>query len=234
MNTHLLDNFLRVNCTHKEFQYLSTIVLWSVLSFDGPVSGDEKAFLINFCESWEVEFGVLKPILSERPDSVLTSSLQLANVNLIGKGKIALLEIAILGCLADSKINYGELLLLHLVADALFIESSVFVDIYKTLVGNEPPNLGDPSSVSYYQRSNSSKGSTSANQRNNQSDTFHFNILGLEPDASLDAIRSAYRRLALLKHPDRAPNADSTTRQRMHEEFLEIKASYEFLTRRYE
>ncbi|MFN4985876.1 MAG: hypothetical protein ACK5GI_07010, partial [Ignavibacteria bacterium] len=177
MNPQRLDNFLRVNCTHKEFQYLSTIVLWSVLSFDGPVSGDEKAFLINFCENWHVEFRILQSVLTESPKTVLTSSLHLASVNLADKGKGVLLEIAILACFADNKINYGELLLLHLIADALLIDSTTFKQVYTKMVGNEPPILGDPSTAEYYQRGQSSRESSSSYQGNRHDDTYHLRIL---------------------------------------------------------
>jgi curved DNA-binding protein CbpA len=34
----------------------------------------------------------------------------------------------------------------------------------------------------------------------------YYQIMGLKPDASSTAIRSAYKKLAMLYHPDRNPN----------------------------
>jgi hypothetical protein len=41
--------------------------------------------------------------------------------------------------------------------------------------------------------------------------TSHYDLLGVEPDASVDDIQRAYRLLALRHHPDVAPDADMAT-----------------------
>lgn len=51
-----------------------------------------------------------------------------------------------------------------------------------------------------------------------------YDVLGLEPSASTEAIRLAYRRLAKLHHPDRAGEDPSA-----HQRFLEIRAAFEIL-----
>jgi hypothetical protein len=51
----------------------------------------------------------------------------------------------------------------------------------------------------------------------------YFNVLGLEPDSTVDEIRKAYRRKARECHPDINPNPDAT------ETFLSVTEAYEFL-----
>lgn len=52
-----------------------------------------------------------------------------------------------------------------------------------------------------------------------------YDILGVSPDATGAAIRSAYRKLAKIHHPD-TNEGDETARER----FLEIRAAYEILS----
>ena len=55
-----------------------------------------------------------------------------------------------------------------------------------------------------------------------------FAVLGLEADATLDSIKSAYRRLAMRWHPDR--NADPHAA----EHFQMVQAAYELLSRQFQ
>jgi hypothetical protein len=51
-------------------------------------------------------------------------------------------------------------------------------------------------------------------------------ILGVSPDASLDDIKLAYRRLALRCHPDKV-EGDDCSKARAHDEFSKVSAAYE-------
>ncbi|RCK63706.1 DnaJ subfamily A member 1 [Candida viswanathii] len=51
----------------------------------------------------------------------------------------------------------------------------------------------------------------------------HYRILGVAPNASLDEVRKAYRKLSLKFHPDKTPNIEH------HEKFKEIIAAYELI-----
>src|SRR5215212_8848282 len=52
-----------------------------------------------------------------------------------------------------------------------------------------------------------------------------YRTLGINPDASTDDIRSAYRKRAHETHPDRRPGADAG-------EFIAVQSAYERLTKR--
>lgn len=52
----------------------------------------------------------------------------------------------------------------------------------------------------------------------------HYAKLGVQPNASIDAIKAAYRRNATQYHPDRNPAPDAATR------FREIQEAYEVLS----
>lgn len=50
-----------------------------------------------------------------------------------------------------------------------------------------------------------------------------YEVLDISPVASLDEIKSAYRKAARLYHPDKNPSADASAR------FREVQAAYELL-----
>ena len=55
-----------------------------------------------------------------------------------------------------------------------------------------------------------------------QTQTPH-SVLGLRPDASKSEVKSAYRKLALKYHPDRAPHNEA--------KFVAVQEAYESLTK---
>jgi curved DNA-binding protein CbpA len=55
-----------------------------------------------------------------------------------------------------------------------------------------------------------------------------YAVLGVSPGASARDIRSAYRKAALLHHPDK--KTDFQEKQKAHEQFAKISAAYEMLT----
>ena len=52
-----------------------------------------------------------------------------------------------------------------------------------------------------------------------------YEILGVQQTASVDEIKKAYRRLALLKHPDKNPNDEKAS-----ENFQKLQKAYQILS----
>ncbi len=57
-------------------------------------------------------------------------------------------------------------------------------------------------------------------------------ILGLSNGATIDEVKSAYRKLAKLNHPDRFMNEDQAHQKIAHERFLKIQEAYEYVLKR--
>lgn len=59
----------------------------------------------------------------------------------------------------------------------------------------------------------------------------HYDTLGLDPDATMDHIRAAFKKLALVHHPDKvnATNANATSENTTCD-FFEIKKAYDILS----
>lgn len=74
----------------------------------------------------------------------------------------------------------------------------------------------------------SSSRSGTANQQQSEM-VGSLEILGLRSDATQDDIRSAYRDLAKVWHPDRFSEKDTRLRKKAEEKFREIQRAYEFI-----
>lgn len=57
----------------------------------------------------------------------------------------------------------------------------------------------------------------------------YYKILELEPDASLEEIRQAYKDLATMWHPDRAPQNNPRLQKKAQNKLQEINEAYEYL-----
>lgn len=55
----------------------------------------------------------------------------------------------------------------------------------------------------------------------------YYGLLGVSPDASIEVIKSSYRRKAAQFHPDRNPEADAAAKFRAVQEAYEILADLE-------
>ena len=232
-----LETFLQQYCRGSEFQYLTVLLIWLVLTFDKEPDDKELAFLRSICDSWGVHFSLLSPLTREDSHDVIVATLSLVRNNVTISGKRTILEVVTYASLADSRVVYAELVLLHLISDAFAFSHNDLQEVYVSISGRPLPDLGDPSSIDFYKRRSSSSQSNSQSSSHSTNSTgtvdYHLTVLGLKNGTTRAEIRSQFHRLALLKHPDRAPNADAATKARLHEEFLTIKTSYAFLINYY-
>ena len=77
---------------------------------------------------------------------------------------------------------------------------------------------------------NDRQGQTGAPADDDGADSPH-RVLGVEPGASQDDIRRAYRRLAAQYHPDKVAHLGADLRQLAEQKFKAIQAAYEMLKR---
>jgi curved DNA-binding protein CbpA len=57
----------------------------------------------------------------------------------------------------------------------------------------------------------------------------YYNVLGVDPTASSDQIKAAYRKLILRWHPDRHPNCSELELEQISEQFKNVQQAYEVI-----
>lgn len=123
---------------------------------------------------------------------------------------------------ADGLYNSSDNDLIKNITSCIGITSKDFIQLFNKYVH---PNF-------YSNTSNNQNTRQSSNQApppppiKTQS-TSAYNILGIQPSATNEEVKSAYRRLALQYHPDRMIDADEVTRHQAEEKFRRITQAYQ-------
>ncbi len=115
---------------------------------------------------------------------------------------------------ADGEYHDSENTVLHTIASHLGINRNDYTSIYHRHVGG-----------SYsYQRQQSSYTTNSFSQKIDP-----YQVLGINPTASDDEIKKAYRRLAMKYHPDKVEGMGEEVKKQSEEQFRKINEAYEQL-----
>ena len=105
--------------------------------------------------------------------------------------------------------------------------------VFREFINNFFRNASSGSSDSEYKRADETgteSGSTNQSAPGPKSDTQDpYTVLGIQPGASREEIRNAYRNLSKKYHPDRVNHLGSEFRDLAHKKFIDIKKAYEAL-----
>jgi len=150
-----------------------------------------------------------------------------------------LIEISIINC----RINISQNYLLRFFCDLLGFPPLRLQSLFRSVAGMELPNLGDPSSIEWWEqysqtkrtkkedkkrkKSNSAGGDRTSSNTISQEEAFV--ILGLTPSATKEDVIKAYRRLAQSHHPDRFVNLGPKAQETAKIMFQRIREAYEVL-----
>lgn len=214
-------------------QYLCVLAVAAVSKFDDNVVDRERQFLERLCESWNVSFAALRPLLEYPAEDILAKVVLVTRANLSRDDKEKILTMCILAAKYDERLVYAEQILLVALAEALGFNYLGFRLLYRKTLGQDFPEIEDFSDPETYERREAGKSRQRKSTTYTSTEGADLMLLGLKRGCTLDEIKSAYRREAMLKHPDRFPDDDPATRQARHEEFIELKEAYERLLEEY-
>lgn len=214
----------------REYQPLFVLGAMAVCLFDNSYSSDEQTFVLGMCDQWNVAYSDISAFLKYDSKTVIAGTLAAARRWLNPNGRQSFLDVCILASRADDRLLFSEQLLLILVADALLIPKAILDSRYYEFTGKVFPPLGDPSAESFYQRRSDSSSARDQAEYNKSASNPEIEVLlsyfSLRPGCTLKDIKAAYRREALLKHPDRYPDDSDVMRARRSDEFIRIKQAY--------
>ena len=230
-----ISPFERALCaSDNQFVFCVCYLLLWLAQCDGKVSEGEKKVIADFVNSCDES--VLCDEVAKFTAKISKRSIHLA-CEIIQKGFGAgvppapFVEIAIIIAIADGALKPYENHVLRFLADLAGFSKADFAATFVEITGRPFPPPGDLSSGSFW-REHSTKSNNEPKQANRLRDpqrTTALAVLGLQADASLTDIRSAYRRLVHVHHPDRFAQASKRHAKEANDVFLRIKEAYDYL-----
>lgn len=151
-----------------------------------------------------------------------------------------LFTLTVIVAVTDGYLRPSEQFVLRLYGDLLGLSSDQMNAAFLEVAGKPLPPLPDPSSAAWW--GERAKDSRNSQGQNSSSQTPRapvepdlrrlraLGLLGLDETATSADIKSAYRRLAHVHHPDRFSHLGGEAQQAANISFRRIKEAYELLT----
>lgn len=246
-NSHLMRQLKGRN--QQLASCVKLLLLWIAAS-DGKFDEEEKKYL---CSVFETDDQTISTsILMQMVSQLDLDSFELAIRALAAEAaelRTGFLDLAITMAVVDSRIAISENHILRFYADALNLGRSILEDRYVAITGYAIPMPGDPSSVAWWSEVTRK---ASERKKKNQQHESHYSsrgsgwrnssgngmseeqaraVLGVRKDSSMKDIKSAYRSLAAIFHPDRVESMGSAATLLAAERFKMIQQAYRRLTK---
>jgi DnaJ like chaperone protein len=219
-----------------------TVILCWLMIADGKISEEEDYLLQQIAHSINLgdEISNILSIVNSNVEELYLVCAYLKD-NLNDEGKIRLLELCISMIVSDNYVAVGEMYIIRFIADLFGFTAENLEKIYREQTGHSSPNVGDPSSIEWWQSKEKSKEKNKEDKgkyykpRNRSSieqTQWAYQVLDLEKNASNEQIKSAYRNLSKLHHPDKFINLGPEAVAAANIIFQRINEAYEILSNR--
>lgn len=221
------------------------MMAWIAAS-DGRIADEELIALRTIAAGSDNEAAlndVINLSLSPRTDDLQDASEILLLLD--GKQRRLVLQMALGIALQDGYFTTSEIHIVRFLADLLGHSPQDLDTLFREMTGDPFPTPGDQSSIEWWQvregRSRSQQQDTSNQQRprdasSSASSAAHdlrrlrdLAVLGLDEGATLDQIKAAYRRMAMVHHPDKFTSLGPEAIKAAELTFQRIRAAYERL-----
>lgn len=223
---------------------LLLILAW-ISASDGSIEEQEKQDIYKIAKAGANSECV--PIILSIASASDMRSIQLAceviKTAFHGERAYLFMELAIGMAISDRYLLPSENHILRFLADLLGLSNSKLNQEFERITGKPLPDAPDVSSQSYWNARRKRAHSKNQGERKSQgrssqtqsaaSSTYnhHYATLGLEPGASQEEIKVAYRRLAKVHHPDRFESLGKEAVEAAHVTFTRIQHAYDYLSK---
>ena len=156
---------------------------------------------------------------------------------LTSKGKEMFFQVCAGLTLADGVVRFSEMYILHAIVDLFVLSPTVVEEVYQGVAARPFPwKLGDTSRQDYWRSGHSdgksSEDSSGGRHKSPKSGTKYTQeealaVLGLKLGATQTEIKSSFRRLTVLHHPDKFEQLGPEAVAAANVIFMRIKAAYE-------
>lgn len=222
---------------------LLLILAW-ISASDGSIDDQEKKDIYSIARAGSNSESV-PLILSLAKDSDMHSiqlACEIVQAAFKGEKAILLMELAIGIAISDRFLLPSENHILRFLSDLLGLPHFSLDSEFRRMTGKPLPDAPDVSSHVYWQqkeqqqRKRQEERSQSNRQRSSESTSTplegvnkHYATLGLETGASIEEIKSAYKRLAKVHHPDRFESLGNEAVEVANVTFQRIQEAYDYL-----
>lgn len=222
------------------------LVLAWISASDGSIDEQEKRDINAIAKAGGNSECVSLIISIAKRSDIRSIQLACEIVHTAFKGEKAklLIELAIGIAISDRYLLPSENYILRFLSDLLGISPSTLDEEFKRITGKPLPEAPDVSSHDYWyekERRNQSQRERSQQQRSQRASSDsststpvahkHYATLGLEPEATQVEIKSAYKRLAKVHHPDRFESLGKEAVEAAHVTFQRIQEAYSYLSK---
>jgi len=208
------------------------LVLGWIASSDGPIEPIEADHLKKIAiDSGHADLvGPIMAVLRARDMDALQLACEFVGQHFRGANAYLFINLAIGMALANGRLRPAENHVLRFLADLIGISPAALRHAFSEVTGEPLPDPADPSRASFWQASQGrASGWEPAQSKRDPHTARAYAVLGLEERATAGEIKSAYRRLARVHHPDRfvqiGPEAVATATYT----FQRIQNAYEHL-----
>jgi len=203
------------------------LVLGWIASSDGTIEPIEAEHLKKIAtDSGHAELvSQIMAVLRARDMDALQLACEFVGQHFRGPEALLFIKLAIGIAMANGRLRPAENHVLRFLADLIGISPDALRHAFAEVTGQPLPEPGDPSRAAFWQASGQERAQSKGDPRTARA----YALLGLEERATPGEIKSAYRRLARVHHPDRfvqiGPEAVATATYT----FQRIQNAYEHL-----
>lgn len=210
----------------------STIcVLAWLAAIDGSIDEAEESLLDRITGQLRGSVGIelALDVARKRELSGLATALDFLRRSLPSTNRVLFLEMAIGMAIADRRLHGAENHFLRFLAELMGLSGADYDALFLKSTGRRSPAPSDPSRAQYWKRGERNHQSRARIRVGNDLRSEALATLGLLGNPTAAEVRTAYRRLALVHHPDRFASLDEAAVSAATETFVRIKAAYEVL-----
>jgi len=175
----------------------------------------------------------IRPLLAlaQKPDlNAIQLAIEILSTSFVSDKAELMLRLIIRVALADGYLRPSENYIIRLLVDAFQISGSRLNEIFKELTNKPFPDPPDLSASSTWETSGKNKREANPNREGTLSERFRaLAILGLDEEATSEDIQKAYKRMALVHHPDKFASLGEEAMSAATVSFRRIKEAYDHL-----
>lgn len=205
-----------------------TLLAW-LAAADGGLDAGERHHLRELARANQNEefFGRVLPLAEVGSIEDLQLACEILRTFLKPTQRRLFLELAIGVALGDGLLSAAENHVLRFFSDLVGVPMREFDELFRAHAGKAFPSPGDPSSMNWWRtRPGQRSSSPSAGARSRSGPRA---VLGVTDDATMEEIKRAFYRLAMVHHPDRFHELGPVAVAEAERQFKQLAAAYEDL-----